>query len=513
MITDFLLTPWTPVVLLLLYYIVPYLARSHYLDIPGPFLAKFSNFWLLYQARRGRRYQTVHELHKKHGKFVRIQPNHVSVADDNAVQEIYGHGNGFLKAEFYDSFVSIRRGLFNTRDRAEHTRKRKTVSHTFSVKSIGQFEQYIHANLELFVKQWDRIGTKDKNPRTGYSSIDALNWFNYLAFDVIGDLAFGAPFGMLEKGKDIAEVRANPDAPVKYAPAVEVLNRRGEVSATLGCYPALKNFAKYLPDRFFREGLEAVEDLAGIAVARVSERLKPEVMEKNTRVDLLARLMEGRDETGAKLGREELTAEALTQLIAGSDTTSNTSCAILYWVLRTPGVIEKLQTALDEALGPDVTVPSFAQVKEIPYLQWVINETMRIHSTSALGLPREIPPNFPPINIAGHVFKPGDVLSVPTYTIHHSTEIWGPDAEAFVPERWDPKRLTARQKAAFIPFSVGPRACVGRNIAEMELLTTMGTVFHRYEFQLEQDHPMETREGFLRKPLGLRVGMRQRQTN
>lgn len=283
--------------------------------------------------------------------------------------------------------MSIRRGLFNTRDRAEHTRKRKTVSHTFSVKSIGQFEQYIHANLELFVKQWDRIDTKDKNPRTGYSSIDALNWyvsclvykidilsllttipnrFNYLAFDVIGDLAFGAPFGMLEKGKDIAEVRANPDAPVKYAPAVEVLNRRGEVSATLGCYPALKNFAKYLPDRFFREGLEAVEDLAGIAVARVSERLKPEVMEKNTRVDLLARLMEGRDETGAKLGREELTAEALTQLIAGSDTTSNTSCAILYWVLRTPGVIEKLQTALDEALGPDVTVPSFAQVKEIP---------------------------------------------------------------------------------------------------------------------------------------------------
>lgn len=80
-------------------------------------------------------------------------------------------------SDFYDSFVSIRRGLFNTRDRAEHTRKRKTVSHTFSVKSIGQFEQYIHANLELFVKQWDRIGAKDKNPYTGYSSIDALNWY------------------------------------------------------------------------------------------------------------------------------------------------------------------------------------------------------------------------------------------------------------------------------------------------------------------------------------------------
>jgi cytochrome P450 len=147
---------------------------------------------------------------------------------------------------------------------------------------------------------------------------------------------------------------------------VEVLNRRGEVSATLGCYPALKKYAKWLPDRFFRDGIEAVEDLAGIAIARVNERLKPEVLEKNTRVDLLARLMEGRDETGAKLGREELTAEALTQLIAGSDTTSNTSCAILYWVVRTPGVMQKLQKVLDEALGPDVEVPAFAQVKEIP---------------------------------------------------------------------------------------------------------------------------------------------------
>lgn len=183
---------------------------------------------------------------------------------------------------------------------------------------------------------------------------------------MIGDLAFGAPFGMLAKGKDIAEVRKSPDAPPIYAPAVEILNRRGEVSATLGCLPALIPWGKYLPDRFFRDGLEAVENLAGIAVARVTERLKPEVMAKNTRVDLLARLMEGRDEHGNKLGREELTAEALTQLIAGSDTTSNTSCAILYWVLRTPGVKEKLQRVLDEALPADVGVPAFAQVKEIP---------------------------------------------------------------------------------------------------------------------------------------------------
>lgn len=169
---------------------------------------------------------------------------------------------------------------------------------------------------------------------------------------------------MVSQGKDIAEVKKTPTSPTRYAPAVEMLNRRGEVSATLGCYPSLKPYAKYLPDRFFRDGLKAVEDLAGIAVARVNERL--ESGKESDRVDLLARLMEGKDENGEKLGREELTAEALTQLIAGSDTTSNTSCALLFWVVKTPGVLGKLQKELDGAVPKGTDVPDIEAVKDLP---------------------------------------------------------------------------------------------------------------------------------------------------
>lgn len=271
---------------------------------------------------------------------------------------------------------------------------------------------------------------------------------------------------------------------------------------TLGTLPQLRPYAKYIPDRFFSDGLQAVQDLAGIAIARVNARLE----KPNARVDLLARLMEGRDEAGQKLGREELTAEALTQLIAGSDTTSNTSCALLYHCLKHPEVVRKLQNELDAAL-PDIdTAPTFAAVKDLKYVDCVIKETMRIHSTSSLGLPRLIPPG-PGITLHGHHFPQGVVLSVPAYTIHHSKEIWGPDADEFRPERWD--NVTEKQKAAFIPFSYGPRACVGRNVAEMELALIVSTVFRRYEFVLRQGE-METREGFLRKPLGLMVGMKRR---
>jgi benzoate 4-monooxygenase len=74
------------------------------------------------------------------------------------------------------------------------------------------------------------MSEQSANSATKYAEIDALNWFNYLAFDIIGDLAFGKPFGMLERGEDIAEVKLSPDSKPTYAPAIEVLNRRGEVS-------------------------------------------------------------------------------------------------------------------------------------------------------------------------------------------------------------------------------------------------------------------------------------------
>jgi benzoate 4-monooxygenase len=135
----------------------------------------------------------------------------------------------------------------------------------------------------------------------------------------------------------------------------------------------------------------------------------------------------------------------------------------------------------------------------------VIKETLRIHSTSSLGLPRIVTGNG--VTILDHFFPPGTVLSVPAYTIHHSTAIWGANAAQFRPERWF--SVTEEQKSAFIPFSSGPRACVGRNVAEMEMALIAATVFRSFEFELLQDS-LETREGFLRKPVELLVGLRRR---
>ena len=111
---------------------------------------------------------------------------------------------------------------------------------------------------------------------------------------------------------------------VKYVPAIAILNSRGEFSASMGVLPPwIRPWIKKIP--WYARGNVAVKNLAGIAVAAVGKRLASDAERGEgvgERVDLLRRLQEARDDNGQRMGKEELTAEALTQLIAGSDTTS-----------------------------------------------------------------------------------------------------------------------------------------------------------------------------------------------
>lgn len=101
-VVDFILSRWSLVlglfVIIASYLYSYFITFSHLRAIPSPFPAQFSNLWLLSVVRRGARYGIVDQAHKKLGPIIRIQPNHVSVADDEAIPVIYGHGNGFLKS-------------------------------------------------------------------------------------------------------------------------------------------------------------------------------------------------------------------------------------------------------------------------------------------------------------------------------------------------------------------------------------------------------------------------------
>ncbi|KAF8756988.1 Cytochrome P450 monooxygenase [Rhizoctonia solani] len=517
------------------WYLVPFLYDPFHLrrsTIPGPKLAAISNLWLAYVSAKGHRSTSVHELHQRYGKLVRIAPDHVSIADSKAVETLYAHGsNGSLKSDFYDAFVSINDALFSTRNRAAHARKRKLVSAAFSLQNVLHFEPHVRRHIRLFFAQWDLRAAKAakgsiEGARNGWSFFNVPSPdFNYLAFDIIGDLAFGKPFGMIPNQSDV----------LRYVPAISVLNGRGNYSASVGVLPVwIREWVRVMP--WFAKGSQDVLSLAGMASAAVDRRLRFGVPEEEPlddeeevtsggRTDLLEKLMQGKDEHGEPMGRDELTAEALTQMIAGSDTTSNSSCAITFHLAANPDVQRKLQAELDTVmpnirtshpptdikdptsppLPPAASVAKWADIKALPYLQAVISEGMRLHSTFGLGPPRIVPKGG--LEICGERFKEGTILSVPSYSLHHNRELWGDDYESFKPERW----FGREPGKEYNPFSFGPRSCVGRNLATLEMTIIIASIFHRYEFVL--DHPGQKPgivEGLLRKPMQCVLGMRRR---
>jgi benzoate 4-monooxygenase len=284
---------------------------------------------------------------------------------------------------------------------------------------------------------------------------------------------------MLHAAKDSVAVakssRAAMDAYGKEAvqeyieiPAVQILNARGSYAATMGVFPPwTRPFLQYLP--WFGQGRQAHEDIVGMAVVMVAKRLST----TTDRNDLLGKLQQGKDNEGKPMSKEALTAEALGQLVAGSDTTAkyvciknhlisglinlllSSSCAIAYYLAQYPRVQAKLQKELDDHLGTeDETVSNSEQVKRVPYLEAVINEALRHHSTSAMGLPRIVPEGG--LTVLGRQFLEGTVVSVPSYSIHRDQKIWGEDACEFRPERWLEQDQVTLQKA-FNPFSFGPR--------------------------------------------------------
>jgi len=99
---------------------------------------------------------------------------------------VYAHGNGSLKSNFYDAFVSITRGLFNTRDRVAHTRKRKIISHIFSQKSVLEFEPYVKDYMQSLIQQWDRLcaggakGLSGDEGEGGWRGRDGRVWLDCL---------------------------------------------------------------------------------------------------------------------------------------------------------------------------------------------------------------------------------------------------------------------------------------------------------------------------------------------
>ncbi|CCO33927.1 Benzoate 4-monooxygenase [Rhizoctonia solani AG-1 IB] len=510
--------------LALAYYLFPYLLDpyDYRRRFSGPPLAGLTNWWMSSVIQTGHHSEIVQRLHEKYGTFVRLGPNHISVADPDALEIVYGHG--LLKSEFYSTFqMGPKTDLFNTRDKTEHSKKRKRVANIFSAQNSLAFEPRIRSHIRQLCAQWDMRckeaarGSSGTNwvAKNGRAVIDVCAQVSYLAFDIIGDLALGSPFGLIQAQKDSSlsiesvDASGDPQRGSLEIPVIETIARGGIPIMAVGVFPSWAH---------------KILILVKTSVEARVKRGPREIIEDGRRsVDLIDKLLEVQDDDGNPLSMNELNAEASVLLVAGSDTTSNTLGCLFYYLAIHPEIQQQLQTELDQnvpydtsdepdskeglAIPPYNVVVQYDSVKALPYLDACIKEALRLQSTVGTGLPRVVPPGNT-VTVAGQTFKAGSVISVPSYTTNRSS-VWGDDPEEFRPERWLDDNSSSLNKY-FVPFSLGPRACIGRNIAYMELMLIAATLVRRYDVAALPTTKLDTSEGLIRSAMHSDVAIKRR---
>ncbi|KAG8754595.1 hypothetical protein FRC11_006578 [Ceratobasidium sp. 423] len=529
------------------YFIVPYLLDPHdYRRFPGPTSAAFSNAWLAWTVHTGKRQELVHKAHLKYGKYVRIGPNHVSIADPDALDPVYGHGSALLKSDFYDVFKFQDPDLFST-DRGDHTMRRKRVANLFSHQNILVYEPRVRRHIRQLCIEWDKRcqaaskGLSGENWKSESRRVvlECVSQFVFLSLDIISDLALGSPFDMATAQGDSAPVvqslvaaAEDPNCPTVDLPVAKLLHSSGNFVMTVGCFPTwMQPILRFMP--WNSANAEGHGNAIGMAIAAANARIKRGSSEKQEDnfesersskkgIDIIDKLLEVRDERGNPLSHQDLLGECIVFLIAGGDTTGNSLSAVCYYLAKYPAVQRKLQAELDAEvpLKPELdddtqhdsvpfnVVTGYERVKNLPYLNACVKEVMRVHSTVGFGLPRVVP-SGKTLRFDGYTFGAGSVVSVPFYTTNQAN-VWGESPEEFRPERWLEEGANSMNKY-YAPFSLGSRACIGRNLANMDLIITVATVFRRYDVQLTNPSEVPfTHETFERRLAEFNISVKRR---
>lgn len=183
---------------------------------------------------------------------------------------------------------------------------------------------------------------------------------------------------------------------------------------------------------------------------------------------------------------QELWAEASNLIVAGTDTSSMSLSAALFYLTRHPKCLERVRKEVRDAFAGEgvESIRSGAALTGCKYLRACIDEAMRLNPPVPGILPRCVLPGG--IEIDGHSLATGVEVAVPIYALHHNP-IYFEDPFAYRPDRWlaedvNEEEIEARQKA-FTPFSMGPRGCIGKNMAYMEMMATMARVLFLFEIR------------------------------
>jgi cytochrome P450 len=211
---------------------------------------------------------------------------------------------------------------------------------------------------------------------------------------------------------------------------------------------------------------------------------------KNNRyLDFLDVLLTAKDDTGQGLTDQEIRDEVDTFLFEGHDTTASGISWTLYSLARYPEHQKLCQQEIDEVLADRKTDDiEWDDLPKLKYTTMCIKEALRLHTP----VPIIMRQTTQDMTIEGHFLPARTMVVIPLYVLHHNTEVWE-EPEEYRPERFTDENIKTKDNFAFVPFSAGPRNCIGQHFALHEMKTAIAKIMRRFTLSLDPTRSVEHR--------------------
>jgi cytochrome P450 len=400
---------------------------------------------------KGKLRSKLAELHQKHGTIVRYGINCVSISDPAAITTIYTNRAKFISADSYKTLIGVSDGkevytVISAPDQL-HAALRRSVAAAFTPTAVLDYEKYIDQTIPELLEELEKRKIFDFAEMMTFYSMDAASRF-----------AFSETLGCIRNGSDVGNMIGTVRERFLYwgrwssLSRLERLIHRNPITLHLPRTPS---------------------NMVKLATTKLQTRVTQMSKSSNNggsvekKDDLLQRYLDASTQYPDTLNTMGIVGMLMSTISGAGDTTAGTMGATFYYLLKNPDTIAKLRTELHDAGVP--LIPAYAQIRDLPYLDAVIKEAMRLFPLVNLPLERVVPAGG--ATIAGHFFRQGTTVGVLPSVIHRNEAMFGEDVEAFRPDRWlevGPEKLRLME-AAHMGFSRGKRACLGQHIALLQM--------------------------------------------
>ncbi|TYH47373.1 hypothetical protein ES332_D11G407400v1 [Gossypium tomentosum] len=336
----------------------------------------------------------------------------------------------------------------------------------------------------VFCKCAERLVEKLQPFAFDGTAVNMEEKFSQLTLDVIGLSVFNYNFDSL-----------TTDSPV--IDAVYTALKEAELRSTdILPYWKISALCKIVPRQIKAEKAvtvirKAVEELivkCKEIVEKEGERINEEEYVNDADPSILRFLLASREEVSSLQLRDDL----LSMLVAGHETTGSVLTWTLYLLSKDPSALVKAQQEVDRVL--EGRNPTYEDIKDLKFLTRCITESLRLYPHPPVLIRRAQVDDVLP---GDYKVKAGQDIMISVYNIHHSSQVWE-RAEEFVPERFDLESSVPNESNTdyrFIPFSGGPRKCVGDQFALLEAIVALAIFLQRLNFELVPDQNISMTTG------------------